>query len=87
MIPYLVSTLGECLILHLGMELRSISLWFNFFISLFFIISRAMAGCVIEAFWAFGVILLALIAKYVQHWRYIQLAINIPTVATIFYIW
>ena len=48
---------------------------------------RAMAGCVIEAFWAFGVILLALIAKYVQHWRYIQLAINIPTVATIFYIW
>ena len=49
--------------------------------------SRAMAGCVIEAFWAFGVILLALIAKYVQHWRYIQLAINIPTVATIFYIW
>ena len=48
---------------------------------------RAMAGCVIEAFWAFGVILLALIAKYVQHWRYIQLAINIPTIATIFYIW
>ena len=48
---------------------------------------RAMAGCVIEAFWAFGVILLALIARYVQHWRYIQLAINIPTLATIFYIW
>ena len=48
---------------------------------------RAMAGCVIEAFWALGVILLAIIAKYVQHWRYIQLAINIPTMATIFYIW
>ena len=48
---------------------------------------RAMAGCIIEAFWAFGVILLALIARYVQHWRYIQLAINIPTLATIFYIW
>ena len=48
---------------------------------------RAMAGCVIEAFWALGVILLAVIAKYVQHWRYIQLAINIPTMATIFYIW
>ncbi len=48
---------------------------------------RTLAGCVIEGFWALGVILLAVIAKYVQHWRYIQLAINIPTVATIFYIW
>ena len=48
---------------------------------------RTMAGCVVEAFWAMGIILLALIAKYVQHWRYIQLAINIPTLATIFYIW
>ena len=48
---------------------------------------RALAGCVIEAFWATGVITLALIAKYVQHWRYIQLAINIPTIATLFYIW
>jgi len=34
-----------------------------------------------------GIVLLALIAKYVQHWRYIQLAINIPTLATVFYIW
>ena len=48
---------------------------------------RALAGCVIEAFWATGIITLALIAKYVQHWRYIQLAINIPTIATLFYIW
>ena len=48
---------------------------------------RALAGFVIEAFWATGVILLALIAKYIQHWRYIQLAINIPTIATLFYIW
>ncbi|XP_040579995.1 solute carrier family 22 member 7 isoform X2 [Lepeophtheirus salmonis] len=48
---------------------------------------RTLAGCVVEGFWATGIILLALIAKYVQHWRYIQLAINIPTIATIFYIW
>jgi len=48
---------------------------------------RTLAGCVVEAFWASGVILLAAIAKAVQHWRYIQLAINIPTLATIFYIW
>ena len=48
---------------------------------------RTLAGCVVEAFWAAGIILLALIAKYVRHWRYIQLAINIPTIATIFYIW
>ncbi|TRY70254.1 hypothetical protein TCAL_07532 [Tigriopus californicus] len=48
---------------------------------------RTMAGCAVEAFWAVGIVLLAVIAKYVQHWRYIQLAINIPTLATIFYIW
>ncbi len=46
-----------------------------------------MAGCVVEAFWATGIILLAAIAKTVQHWRFIQLAINIPTLATVFYIW
>ena len=34
-----------------------------------------------------GIIILALIAKYVQHWRYIQLALNIPTLATLLYIW
>ena len=34
-----------------------------------------------------GIIILALIAKYVEHWRYIQLAINIPTLATLLYIW
>lgn len=48
---------------------------------------RTLAGCVVEAFWAGGIVLLAVIARYVQHWRYIQLAINIPTVATVFYIW
>ena len=34
-----------------------------------------------------GIIILALIAKYVEHWRYIQLALNIPTLATVLYIW
>ena len=48
---------------------------------------RTLAGCVAEGFWAGGIIVLALIAKYVQHWRYIQLAINIPTLATLLYIW
>ena len=48
---------------------------------------RTFAGCVSEGFWALGIMALAVMAKYVQHWRYIQLAINIPTVSTIFYIW
>ena len=48
---------------------------------------RTFAGCVIEAFWAVGIMALAVISKYVQDWRYIQLALNIPTVSTIFYIW
>jgi len=48
---------------------------------------RTLAGCVTEGFWAGGIILLAVIAKYVEHWRYIQLAINIPTLSTLLYIW
>jgi len=48
---------------------------------------RTLAGCVAEAFWAGGIILLAVVAKYVQHWRYIQLALNVPTAATLLFIW
>ena len=33
-----------------------------------------LAGCVVEGFWATGIIILALIARFVQHWHYIQLA-------------
>ncbi len=48
---------------------------------------RTMAGCIIEAFWAMGLIIMGLVAMYIQNWRYIQLAINIPTLGTIVFIW
>ena len=48
---------------------------------------RAFAGCFIEAFWATGVMALALIAKYIPHWRYTQLVINAPMIPALIYIW
>ena len=32
-------------------------------------------------------VLVAVVAKYVEHWRYIQLALHVPTLATLLYIW
>ena len=46
-----------------------------------------MAGVAAEVFWAVGLILLAVCCYFVQHWRYIQLAISIPTLVTLLYIW
>jgi OCT family organic cation transporter-like MFS transporter 4/5 len=48
---------------------------------------RTMAGCIIEAFWAFGLMIIAVLTMYIQNWRYIQLAINVPTLSTIIFIW
>ena len=48
---------------------------------------RTMAGVAAEVFWAVGLILLAACCYFVQHWRYIQLAISIPTLVTLLYIW
>lgn len=48
---------------------------------------RTMAGCIIEAFWALGLMIIAVMTMYIQNWRYIQLAINVPTLSTIIFIW
>ena len=34
-----------------------------------------------------GILLVAVVAKYVLHWRYTQLALHVPTLATLLYIW
>ena len=48
---------------------------------------RTYAGAAAEFFWALGVMGLGGIAYYIQHWRYIQLALSLPSVVTITYIW
>lgn len=48
---------------------------------------RATAGTVFEVFWGLGVIWLALLSYLIQNWRYIQLAMVVPAVLTISYIW
>ncbi|KAJ8047583.1 Organic cation transporter protein [Holothuria leucospilota] len=41
--------------------------------------NRIWTGFIIEFFFAAGYMVLALIAKFVQNWRYLQLAITLPT--------
>ncbi|OWF41580.1 solute carrier family 22 member 3-like [Mizuhopecten yessoensis] len=47
---------------------------------------RGMAGAVFECYWGAGVLILAGIAYFIQTWRYIQLAISLPSILLVFYI-
>lgn len=48
---------------------------------------RAYTAALFEASWALGVMALAGIAYLLKDWRYIQLAITLPTVLSLLYIW
>ncbi|XP_046357284.2 solute carrier family 22 member 6-A-like [Haliotis rufescens] len=47
---------------------------------------RPLAGAILECFWGASVIAIAAIAYLVRDWRYIQLAISIPSGLALFYI-
>ncbi len=48
---------------------------------------RTFAGVIMEIFWAAGIVLLGFAAYFIKHWRYIQLAVSLPSLVTILYIW
>ncbi|KAK2177215.1 hypothetical protein NP493_613g03003 [Ridgeia piscesae] len=48
---------------------------------------RTLAGMSLQVFWAIGMCLLALLAYFIRHWRYLQLAITLPAVATVAFFW
>ncbi|KAK3098544.1 hypothetical protein FSP39_020489 [Pinctada imbricata] len=48
---------------------------------------RMWAGILIELFWAFGCMLLALLAYLIRDWRYLNLAVSVPTVLLLSYAW
>ena len=54
---------------------------------LFSIRHRTIVGTVFEIFWGMGVIWLALVSMLIREWRFIQLALTLPSVLTIIYIW
>lgn len=54
---------------------------------LFPIEHRTAAGTVFEIFWGFGVCYLAFLAWAIRNWRYLQLALCLPSIVTIIYIW
>lgn len=47
---------------------------------------RSYIGAILECFWGFSVMLVALLAYLVQDWRYLQLVISIPSALAIWYI-
>lgn len=48
---------------------------------------RGVAGAMLEVFWGIAVLLVAPIAYLLQNWRYMQLAISLPSILAIVYIW
>jgi OCT family organic cation transporter-like MFS transporter 4/5 len=48
---------------------------------------RGVAAATLQVVWTAGMVLVAVVAKFIGHWRYVQLALHIPTLATLLYIW
>ncbi len=48
---------------------------------------RTMVGTVFEVFWGTGVLWLATLGFLIQNWRWIQLALCLPSIPTIVFIW
>ncbi|XP_053384764.1 organic cation transporter protein-like [Mercenaria mercenaria] len=47
---------------------------------------RSYAGAILECFWGTGVMLIPLLAYLIRDWRYLQLAISLPSVLSVWYI-
>lgn len=47
---------------------------------------RMMSGIALEFFWAFGAVVLALLAYLIREWRYLNLAVSVPALLFIPYI-
>ena len=48
---------------------------------------RMIAGIALELFWACGAIVLALLAYLIRDWRYLNLAVSLPALLFIPYVW
>jgi len=48
---------------------------------------RTIAGTTIENFWAFGMMLMPLLAYLIRDWRHLQLAFSLPAILTIALYW
>ena len=51
------------------------------------VVQKPSSCCLVTHTLFEGILLVAVVAKYVLHWRYTQLALHMPTLATLLYIW
>ncbi|XP_067214835.1 organic cation transporter protein-like [Linepithema humile] len=49
--------------------------------------SRTLVALIMQIFWSIGLILLAALSYVIPDWRILQLAVSVPTAATVLYIW
>ncbi|KAL8609047.1 hypothetical protein ACOMHN_059860 [Nucella lapillus] len=56
-------------------------------VELFPVKERTLAGCVIQVFWGGAVLALGGVAWLLKDWRHIQLAISLPSVLALSYVW
>nr|KAG5690161.1 hypothetical protein BaRGS_013618 [Batillaria attramentaria] len=70
-------------VLMQGLQTSSYVLAMEFFIPA----QRPMVGAVMECFWGATVMLLPGLAYLLPNWRHLQLAISLPSILAVFYIW
>ena len=56
-------------------------------IELFMPKHRPMAGAILECFWGAAVMGLAGLAYLLPNWRHLQLAISLPSIVAVSYLW
>lgn len=66
-----------------GLEISTYILALELFSSKF----RTIVGLIMQIAWAVGLSLLAGLSYFIPDWRILQLAISVPTAATVLYIW
>ena len=48
---------------------------------------RGVATATLQLVWTLGMLVVALVARFVGQWRFVQLVLHVPTLATLLYVW
>ena len=73
----------ECLSCFQGLQTSTYVLAMEFFVPA----KRPMVGAVMECFWGATVMMLSGLAYALPNWRHLQIAVSLPGLLALFYIW